>query len=156
MIDRRVNVRGIIFKNGKILAQQLKPGIDECERDYWCTPGGGLEETESLTQGLSREIIEETGIVPKIGNLLFIQQFEDKSCKREKEQLEFFFYIKNADDYKNIDLSATSHGELEIKHVDFIDPKSHNILPAFLQTIDIKDYIDNDKPVYIYNGFGEK
>ena len=156
MVDRRVNVRGIISKNGKILAQQLKPGIDERERDYWCTPGGGLEEAESLIQGLNREIIEETGIAPKIGKLLFIQQFQDNNGQREKEQLEFFFNIENADDYKTIDLSATSHGDIEIKHVEFIDPKAHNILPAFLQTIDIQDFIENNKPVYIHNGFLEE
>jgi len=156
MIDRRVNVRGIVFKDGKILAQQLKPGVDEKERDYWCTPGGGLEEAESLIEGLTREIIEETGVIPKVGNLLFVQQFQDDSGLREKEQLEFFFNIENANDYEKIDLSATSHGEIEIKHVEFIDPKSHNILPAFLQSIDIQDYVNNDKPVYIYNGFLEK
>lgn len=151
MMDRRVNVRGIIFKNGKILAQCLTPGLDGIERDYWCIPGGGLEEKESLIQGLNREMVEETGIAPKIGKLLFIQQFKDNNETREREQLEFFFHIENADDYEIIDLNQTSHGLLEIKLVDFIDPKNNNLLPSFLQTIDIQDYIDNNKPVYIYN-----
>lgn len=151
MINRRVNVRGIIFKDGKILAQQLTPSQNGMKRDYWCTPGGGLEANESLTDGLNREMVEETGIVPKIGKLLFIQQFQDNSGEREKEQLEFFFSIENADDYLSIDLAKTTHGLIEIKVVDFIDPKNNNILPAFLQTIDIQSYITDNRSVYIHN-----
>jgi ADP-ribose pyrophosphatase YjhB (NUDIX family) len=148
MINRRVNVRGIIFKDDKLLAQQLVPDSNGKERNYWCTPGGGMEEGESLCQGLTREMVEETGITPKIGKLLFIQQFRDNNGQ---EQLEFFFLIENTEGYKTIDLSKTSHGMLEIKTSSFIDPKNNNLLPAFLQTIDIKDYINSDKPVFIYS-----
>lgn len=148
MTDRQVNVRGIIFKDGKLLAQQLTPNFDGVERNFWCTPGGGLEKNESLEKGLVREIIEETGIVPKIGKLLFVEQFHDK---KGFENLEFFFHIENVDDFEAIDLSKTSHGELEIKKTEFIDPKSRFALPTFLQTIDIQEYITNDKPVFIDN-----
>lgn len=144
---RRVTVRGIIFKDGRILAQQLKPSDDGKERDYWCTPGGGLEPGESLRDGLHREMIEETGIAPKIGKLLFIQQY----AERNKEFLEFFFHIKNSESYDKIDLSATSHGELEINVVDFIVPAQHTLLPTFLQTIDIQRYIHSDQPVFTVN-----
>jgi len=152
MIKRRVNVRGIIYKNGKILAQQLTPDHEGNERNYWCTPGGGMDELESLHQGLTREIIEETGITPKIGKLLFIQQFSDKRYHNgEVEQLELFFHIENANDFEIINLENTSHGVLEIKKVEFIDPKNYNLLPEFLQTIDIKDYVINNNPVFICN-----
>ncbi len=152
MTERRVTVRGIVFKEGKILAQQLKPDADGMERDYWCTPGGGLEAGESLYQGLSREMIEETGIAPIIGKLLFVQQYAD----HQKEYLEFFFHIENPEDYHTIDLTATSHGELEIKHVDFISPAQHNILPVFLQDTDIAQYIYSDLPILIKNYMSEQ
>jgi ADP-ribose pyrophosphatase YjhB (NUDIX family) len=140
MTNRRVNVRSIIFKDGMIFAQELKANT------YWSTPGGGLEPDESLTVGLYREMIEETGIAPIIGRLLFIQQFHDGN----REQMEFFFHVTNADDYDTtIDLSATSHGELEVSRCQFIDPTSSNILPEFLQTIDIRSYIENNLPVYV-------
>lgn len=147
MNNRRIAVRGIIFKDGKILAQKLKPGLDGTEKDYWCTPGGGLETNESLTDGLIREIIEETGILPEIGKLLFIQQYNID----DREQMEFFFHIKNHEDFDDIDLSKTSHGEIEIQTVDFIDPSDNNILPNFLQRIDISNHLGNDNPVAIHN-----
>ena len=149
---RRINVRGIIFKNGTLLAQQLKPGAGETPRDYWCTPGGGLEFGESLHEGLHREMIEETNIAPKIGKLLFVQQFHDGT----KEQLEFFFHIENPDDYDVIDLSTTSHGEAEISEVAFINPNKHTVLPAFLSNIDIQTRINTFHPVLFENELPSK
>lgn len=143
--SRRVNVRGIIFKDGKLLAQQLTPGSDGKARDYWCTPGGGIDEGESLHDALHREMIEETGIVPKIGKLLFIQQFHDGT----KEQLEFFFHIENPQDYETIDLAATSHGLAEIRNVAFINPATTTIMPAFLKTLNIQFYLETTQPVRV-------
>jgi 8-oxo-dGTP pyrophosphatase MutT (NUDIX family) len=148
MNTRRIAVRGIIFKDGKMLAQQTHPGKGEEVRNYWCTPGGGLEAGESLHEGLHREMIEETGIAPQIGKLLFVQQYGNPT---EQEFLEFFFHIENAQDYEEIDLTATSHGELEIARVDFIDPKKHNLLPAFLQTIAVDKHVTTHLPILIYN-----
>lgn len=143
--ERRITVRGIIFEHGKMLAQQLVSPNPDQPRDYWCTPGGGLDPGESLEQGLIREMIEETGIAPKVGNLLFVQQYKDD----EREFLEFFFHITNTKDYHGIDLAATSHGLQEVAVVDFVTAGEHNILPAFLQTIDIQKYIDAPQPVLV-------
>lgn len=151
MQQRRVNVRGIIYIDGKLFCQQLTLGKDGAKRDYWCTPGGGMDLGESLETALRREMIEETGVAPQIGRLLFIQQFSDSNSQRESEQLEFFFHIVNPEDYENIDLSSTTHGELEIANCGFVDPKTDRVLPEFLGEIDIQSYIDEIKPVYLYS-----
>lgn len=143
MQERRVNVRGIIFKDGRLFAQQLKNNAGP--HQFWCTPGGGLDPGESLGDGLHREMIEETGIAPHIGKLLFVQQFHDG----KREQLEFFFHIENADDYETIDLSRTSHGEIEVDSYGFIDPKTEHLLPDFLKDVDIESYITATRPVLI-------
>lgn len=150
MITRRINIRGIIFKDGKIFAQELLTAADEKPKDYWCLPGGGLEAGESLQQGLYREMVEETGIAPKIGELLFIQQFDGNGSKYD-EQIDFIFNIENVDDYEKIDLASTSHGLVEIKNSEFIDPKKHNLLPKFLQTIDMSDHISKKSVLIINN-----
>lgn len=143
MAQRRVTVRGIIFKDGKLFAQKLKDG--DGESNYWCIPGGGLDPHESLHDGLVRELIEETGIAPKVGKLLYVQQY----ATSEKEFLEFFFHIKNPEDYHTIDLAATTHGLIEVARCEFITPTEHNILPEFLQAIDIAQTIARDTPVLI-------
>lgn len=128
---RRITVRGIIIKDGKIFAQKLKK--NEGKRDFWCMPGGGLEDGEALRDGLYREMIEETGVAPTIGRLLYIQQFAEDG----EEFIDFFYHITNADDYEEINLAGTSHGELEIEEYGFIDPREHVVLPKFLQQVDI-------------------
>ena len=136
-MDRRITTRGVIYKNGKIFAQKLKRG--EGTTDYWCTPGGGLDPSESLHDGLVREMIEETGIAPEIGKLLYVQQYREENGR---EYLEFFYHVTNVDDYETIDLANTTHGEIEVAEYDFIDPTTENILPKFLQTADIAKDIE--------------
>ena len=68
----------------------------------------------------------------------------------DREFTEFFFLIENPQDYESIDLSATSHGELEIARYGFVDPKTEHVLPSFLSEIDIDDYVQNIKPVFFY------
>src|SRR6478672_6013672 len=142
---RRVAVRGIIIKDGKLFAQRLNKK-DGGVNDYWCTPGGGLDDRESLHDGLTREMIEETGVIPVIGKLLYVQQYAEP----EKEYLEFFFEITNAQDYDAIDLAATSHGELEIAEFGFIDNKTENILPESLHSIDFSQPLNDQVQISNY------
>jgi 8-oxo-dGTP diphosphatase len=146
MTARRVNVRGIIFKDGRLLVTKFRQS-DDSESKYWGTFGGGLDVGESFSVGLHREMIEETGVAPEIGKLLFMQQFNDG----EKEHLELFFHIKNTNDYADIKLEETSHGIRELVRQEFVEPKANFILPAFLSKIDIQAHIDGTEPVFIHN-----
>jgi ADP-ribose pyrophosphatase YjhB (NUDIX family) len=132
-MERRIAVRAIIINNGQLLCARLKEPITSNSRDFWCVPGGGLDDGETLINCLNREIVEELGIKPVIGNLLYVQQYKFGK-QAEKEELEFFFHVTNSEDFLNIDLSKTSHGQKEIEIVTFIDPKNYNVLPKFLTT----------------------
>lgn len=151
-MQRRVNVRGIIVSDqGEIFCQQLTAHNGK-GRNFWCTPGGGLKCGESLLDGLRREIIEETGIKPEIGKLLFIQQFAEsgeQSAHGPNEQLEFFFLITNWQDYRHIDLEQTSHGVKEVARCGFVDPKTTRILPSYLTEIDLDWLINKSTDVHI-------
>lgn len=149
MSTRRVNVRGIIFKDGKLLVAKFIQN-DGSEGNYWGTFGGGLDIGESLTTGLTREMLEETGVKPQIGKLLFIQQFKSERHDHQ-EELELFFHIENPEDYEDFKFEDTTHGAVEMSRHEFVDPSTHDILPAFLRTIDIERYINEDRPVFIAN-----
>jgi len=101
-------------------------------------------------------MIEETGIEPVIGNLLFTQQFADTGNHGEDEQLEFFFAILNPVDYSHVELSETTHGLAEMLSCEFIDPKTSNIYPTFLREVDIDAYLAGSLPVIIWNELGNK
>ena len=142
---RRVNVRGIIINDqGEIFCQRLTARNSD-GRNFWCTPGGGLEMGESLLDGLRREMIEETGVKPEIGKLLFIQQFAEsggQSAHGPNEQLEFFFLITNWQDYQHINLEQTSHGVEEVAECGFVDPKTTRILPSYLTEVDLDQLVN--------------
>ena len=147
---RRVNVRGIIINDqGEIFCQRLTARNSD-GRNFWCTPGGGLEMGESLLDGLHREMVEETGVEPEIGKLLFIEQFAEsgkQSAHGPNEQLEFFFLITNWQDYRHIDLEQTSHGVEEVAECGFVDPKTTRILPGYLTEVDLNWLVNESTDV---------
>ena len=149
---RRINVRAIICKDGKLLAVKHKHGEDISH--YYAVPGGGLNPQESLVDGLARELREETGVNAVIGNLLFIQHFPSARAGYA-EELEFFFAVKNPDDFININLETTSHGAEELAVCEFVDPASVTLYPEFLQSIDLVGYANNDRPTLVIDNLHE-
>jgi ADP-ribose pyrophosphatase YjhB (NUDIX family) len=150
-MNRRVAVRGIVTLGDKILCAKLKPYHGAVHGDFWCIPGGGVDPGEPLLTALEREMIEETGIKPAIGELLYIQQFAHEGL----EHLEFFFHVTNGEDYTAIDLSATTHGGTEIATIEFIQPAGTTLLPRFLTTEPVAEHIAKRAPVKIFNMFNQ-
>src|SRR5262245_30786634 len=105
--------------------------------DFWCLPGGGVDDGEPLLDAIKREMVEEIGVEPRVGCLLYVQQF----ARKDRDHLEFFFLIENANDYQNVDLSQTTHGPDEIEEIAFVDPHATHILPEFLTTEPLADFI---------------
>jgi ADP-ribose pyrophosphatase YjhB (NUDIX family) len=129
-------VRAIVKRGNELLLVQHKDpqGIPY---NTWALPGGGIEDGEMLLDAIEREMIEETGIKPVIGKLMYVHQFKYAGVYQGPE---FFFEIKNVSDYETIDLSKTTHGELELAQIGFFDPRTlDNVLPGFLKDIEKVD-----------------
>jgi ADP-ribose pyrophosphatase YjhB (NUDIX family) len=146
-MKRRIAVRAIIVKDGKLLCAQNKPYNPYINVNEWSTPGGGVDEGESLVPALQREIAEELGVYATVGKLLYVQQLEYGGS----EHLQFFFHITNTEDFIHVDLSKTSHGIHEIEQLAFIDFTTPNIQPAFLALEPIAGDIASDGPVKFFS-----
>lgn len=67
----RIRVQGALFSGGRLLcALHRKP-----DDTYWVLPGGHLEPGESLIDGLTREIREETGLAVEEERLWAVSEF---------------------------------------------------------------------------------
>lgn len=151
-MNRRINVRAIIIdENGKLFAVHQRHSVNKKELPFWNTPGGGIDSGEDLTSAFKREIIEELGVEPKVGRLLFVKQFMES--EKDREYIEFFFEVLNPRDFENIDLSKTTHGKLELLEFGFVDAGKTHLLPAFLKDIDYKN-LPSSTQIISYDDIG--
>ncbi|TSC69467.1 MAG: DNA mismatch repair protein MutT [Parcubacteria group bacterium Gr01-1014_56] len=96
-----IRCRGVILNDGKLLVVKHTR-----EADYYALPGGHLNSGEDVKECLRREILEELGIEPKIGKLLYINTFIDKG---NVQPVEFFFEVINAKEYIDFEKLTRSH-----------------------------------------------
>lgn len=124
----KIRVTGIVIQKDTILL--LEQNVDN--KRNWSLPGGGLEEGETLEEGLKRELQEETGIGVEVKHLLYL-------CD----------YIRGGSHVVHITfLCSTSHSELgkttpgldknEIKSAKFVpisDLETHGFSATFKRLV---------------------
>lgn len=64
----QVRVTGILVEDGQILLVKQKVTSERA----WSLPGGRVEQGETLEEAMVREIEEETGLVTRVSNLLYL------------------------------------------------------------------------------------
>jgi len=119
-----VRTRGIIVYNEKILVMK-----HDSNDYYYALPGGHMEFGEKVIDSLEREIIEELGIVPQIGRLLFINDF----TREEGQSVEFFFEIINGKDFLDTTNVGGTHKHEFVELHWFSKNEDKLILPKPIQ-----------------------
>ena len=111
-------VRGVILYEGKVY---LCKWVERNGRGgFYCLPGGTLESGETRRECIKRELIEELGIEPIVGNLIYTQEIIKTDGVTS---LDFWYEIKNGSDYLNVDISKCSNG-FEHTEVGFYNENS--------------------------------
>lgn len=115
-----IRVRGVILHDEEMLIVKMP------HNDFFCLPGGKLDFGEDIKECLEREIIEELGVKPEIGRLLFSNTFIEKN---NNQSLEFIFEITNGKDYLDLENIERTH-KFELEDICWIKRDgSINILP---------------------------
>ena len=107
-----VRCRAVIIHENKLLV--VRHGEDV---DFAALPGGHLELGEDVKECLNREIIEELGVQPVIGRLLYINNF----IVENTQTVEFIFEVTNPSDYIGCEKLERSHAS-EIFEMHWISP----------------------------------
>ena len=115
-----IRCRAVIMHDGKLLV--VRHMLND---DYLALPGGHLEWGESIQGCMRREIIEELGVEPKLGRLLYVNNFVQDNV----QSLEFFFEITNGGDYVDCEKLERTHAH-ELAEILWMSPSSNvRILP---------------------------
>lgn len=97
----RPSARGILVENGKILLSYEK------NTDVYMSPGGGLEEGETLEECCAREIREETGlIVEPLKHFITINEY----CFETMYKSNYFICKKTGESKPSLTETEIEHG----------------------------------------------
>lgn len=114
-----IRSRGIIIDNEELLV------VDHGhEPSFFALPGGGLEHGESPRECIARELTEELGITPQVGDLLYVNTFTHHHWGGATE---FFFEILNASEYRDFESKERTHAH-EIVRTAWISPDEDVLL----------------------------
>ena len=89
---KKVRVAGLVeMENGYALMHRMnvkkKENSTQPYGDYYVFPGGGLEENETLEEGVKREILEEFGIIVEVKEKLYFRQIAEELDEYAKTHL---------------------------------------------------------------------
>lgn len=116
-----IRCRAVILHEGKLLV--VRHNFDA---SFTALPGGHLEWGEGVIECIRREIVEELGVAPKIGRLLYINTFIDSN---NRQPVEFFFEVTNGAEYVGCEDLARSHAH-ELAEILWVSPEEDTgILP---------------------------
>jgi ADP-ribose pyrophosphatase YjhB (NUDIX family) len=147
-MEKRITVRALVLRGDELLVVKHTRWRDATRKDAWCLPGGRVEDGELITDAITREMTEETGVTPDVRHIAYVHQYTSVGY----DNIEFFFYIANADDYAAVDLSKSTHGQSELAAIEFKNPHTIHIMPEFLRTNDINAHVLSTAPPLIIRG----
>ena len=146
----RVSTKAIIIINGEILL--LKH--EDQDGDWYCLPGGGQENGETLKEALIRECMEEIGATVEVKDVLFIRDYIAKNHEFKDEeslnthQIELMFECSIDENYIPFTGMNPDSTQKEVLWIELKDLSKLRFYPKEMISYLQKD-IDNRVKIYL-------
>lgn len=129
-----IRITGILIENNEILLVQQKLS----DKRNWSLPGGRLERGETISQGLIREMKEETGLDVEIVRMLYLCDVAASS----NTVLHITFLLKR------------TGGEIELPSNEFDENPIHDV--KFVPVSELEQYGFSEKFIHVISsGFSD-
>lgn len=143
----RIRVAGIIkMNNGYAFMHRKNVRKRKDIQDYYTFPGGGLEEGETLEEGVIREIKEEFGITVKVIKKLYemkSEKFDQKEYFFLCEYVEGKFGTGNGPEFSH-DLKYADSGDYLPEIINKEDIENLLLLPPEIKEKFVNDIKNNN------------
>src|SRR5438876_133403 len=147
----RVSAKAIIIENGKILL--LKH--EDKDGEWYCLPGGGQENGETLKEALIRECQEEISVTIQIKDVLFIRdyiaknhEFKDEEESYDTHQIEIMFECSLAEVYLPKIGDSPDSTQKGVLWVEINKLSDYRFYPKDLIKF-LQYYSNNKNPIYL-------
>lgn len=114
-----IRARAVIMHEDELLV--VKHAHDT---SYAALPGGHLDWGEDPREALRREVIEELGITPILGRLLYVNTYLNRPTI---QPVEFFIEVTNGKEFKDTEKFTGSHS-YEIAEVLWVKPDTEVVI----------------------------
>ena len=148
----RNSAKALIVRDGAVLLQVCC--FDGTEVHLF--PGGGQEFEESLAAAVRREVLEETGILVQVGELLWVREFVKRTYHPDTEKpghaVEFFFRCTPEEDAPIIPVTVPDTDQIDVRWVPFAALPTLTVWPATIQRLLIDWGGEGTLPAPLYLG----
>ena len=144
----RISVRALLIQDHRVLLSKYAKGSNV----WYVTPGGGMVFNEFITEGLKREVLEETGYHVIPGAMVSVREvlsdrMETCNIKKSFHQIELFCKARLVDDTEQAIPHEMDEDQVGCEWVSLDALEALNVYPKNLGAI-IKQamLISDDQP----------
>ena len=143
-----IRVRGIVVENDQLLLIKRVKMENDKENIYYVFPGGGLEDGETLEEGVKREVLEELGIDVEVLDMRYLENYNHTDT--------YFFNCKwisgNLGTGKGPEFTSKEYENRGL-YIPMAIPISElpklNVVPSEVRNLVVDDYKNKEKGDFI-------